>query len=142
MNSNKLYKKLVLKYGINPYKYQYSKNATHMSKGYNEFCGDQINLYIKKNKNIIENVSFLGKSCAISTASTSLMIKLIEKKSIIDIKKIFYIFSNMFIENNINLNFKRDELILKNLIHVKKYPSRVKCVTLPWNILYNSVLKK
>ena len=84
----------------------------------------------------------LGKSCAISTASTSLMIKSINKKSINEIKNIFYIFSNMFIENKTDLEFDKNQYILKNLLYVKEYPSRVKCVTLPWNILYNVLLKK
>jgi NifU-like protein involved in Fe-S cluster formation len=48
MSENKLYKKLILKYGINPYNYHCIKNPTHIGKGYNQFCGDQINLYIKK----------------------------------------------------------------------------------------------
>ena len=92
MSSNKLYKNLILNYGLNPYNYQYSKNSTHIAKGYNEFCGDQINLYISKENNKIKNISFLGKSCAISTASTSLMIKLIRGKSIFEAKKIFFCF--------------------------------------------------
>ena len=142
MNPDKLYKNLILKYGINPYKYFYSKNNTHIGKGYNEFCGDQINLYVTKKKHTISNISFLGKSCAISTASTSLMIKTLEGKSLPEIKKTFFNFSNMFINNNFSSRFSENELILKNLINVKQYPSRVKCVTLPWNILYNMIIRK
>lgn len=142
MSSNYLYKKLILNYGLNPYKYHYSANSTHIAKGYNEFCGDQINLYISKKQDKVKNISFLGKSCAISTASASLMIKLIENKSIFEIKKIFFTFSNMFIDNGFIMSFKKEELILKNMLYVKKYPSRIKCATLPWNILYNIILKK
>lgn len=142
MKNNKIYKNLILKHGINPDNYHYSKYATHIGKGYNEFCGDQINLYVIKNKKCIKNISFLGKSCAISTASTSLMVKLIKGKNIRDIKKFFFIFSNMFIDNNINISFAKRYLDLENLSYVKQYPSRIKCVTLPWNILYNIVIKE
>jgi nitrogen fixation NifU-like protein len=142
MSMNRLYKKLILKYGVNPYNFHYTNDNTHIGKGYNQFCGDQINLYVKMRDDKIDDMSFLGKSCAISTASTSLMIKTIKNKSLYDIKKIYFIFSNMFTSNKLNLNLDNDCFILRNLLYVKKYPSRIKCVTLSWNIMYNMLLKK
>ena len=41
----------------------------------NDSCIDNINLYIKIEDNIIKDIKFSGEACAISTASTSIMIK-------------------------------------------------------------------
>ena len=41
----------------------------------NESCIDNINLFIKFNDNKIEDIKFSGEACAISTASTSIMIQ-------------------------------------------------------------------
>ena len=40
-----------------------------------ESCIDNIDLYIKIEDNIIKDIKFDGEACAISTASTSIMIK-------------------------------------------------------------------
>ena len=114
-----VYKKLILRYGLNPYKYFCISRPTHIAKGYNEFCGDEINLYLRKEKDKIKDVSFLGKSCAISTASSSLMIKAIENKPLEEVKKIFVMFSNMFVANDINIELGRNFLALQKLEHIK-----------------------
>ena len=41
----------------------------------NESCIDNIDLYLKIEDNIITDIKFDGEACAISTASTSIMIK-------------------------------------------------------------------
>ncbi len=41
----------------------------------NESCIDNIDLYVKFNDNIIEDITFMGEACAISISATSIMIK-------------------------------------------------------------------
>ena len=48
----------------------------------NESCIDNINLYIKWNEDVLEDIVFDGEACAVSISSTSIMIKnLIGKKA-------------------------------------------------------------
>ena len=61
--------------------YLHLKNRNFPHEGYqstntrNESCIDNINLYIKWNQEIIEDITFEGEACAISISSTSIMIK-------------------------------------------------------------------
>lgn len=61
--------------------YLHPKNRNFPHEGYqstntrNESCIDNINLYIKWNQEIIEDITFEGEACAISISSTSIMIK-------------------------------------------------------------------
>ena len=49
----------------------------------NESCIDNIDLYVDIKDNIINDIRFNGEACAISTASTSIMLKnIIGKKEI------------------------------------------------------------
>jgi SUF system FeS assembly protein, NifU family len=51
-------------------------------RGHNPSCGDDITLSLKFNGDIIEDVAYEGSGCAISQASTSMMIDLIKGKTI------------------------------------------------------------
>ena len=44
-------------------------------------CGDEITLEVKINGDIIEDLAFSGQGCAISQASTSMMIDLLKEKA-------------------------------------------------------------
>ena len=48
----------------------------------NESCIDNINLYLKIEKDILTDIKFGGEACAISTASTSIMLKNLIGKNI------------------------------------------------------------
>ena len=41
----------------------------------NSSCIDNINLYLKFDKDILTDIKFSGEACAISTSSTSIMLK-------------------------------------------------------------------
>lgn len=48
--------------------------------GHNPNCGDEIEIQVKLNGDIIEDMSFTGHGCAISQASTSIMIDVLKEK--------------------------------------------------------------
>ena len=54
----------------------------------NVSCIDNIDLYIKLNGNLIEEITFDGEACVISISSTSIMSKLLEGKTIDEALKI------------------------------------------------------
>ena len=56
-------------------------NPTDKEHGHNPSCGDDITLEIKMNGDVIEDLSFTGHGCAISQASTSIMIDLLKGKT-------------------------------------------------------------
>ena len=65
------------------------ENATHSHEENNPLCGDIIRIDLHVNdENIIEQVAFQGKGCAISQASTSMLTEMIEGKTLDEAKQI------------------------------------------------------
>ena len=58
------------------------EDADIKERGHNPSCGDDITIEVKLNKGIIEDIGFIGIGCAISTASTSIMIDNVKGKTI------------------------------------------------------------
>ncbi len=63
--------------------------------GHNPKCGDEITLELKLNGDKIEDMAFSGHGCAISQASTSIMIDTLRGKTIEEAKAIIKTFIEM-----------------------------------------------
>jgi nitrogen fixation NifU-like protein len=116
---NQLYSEVIME--------QELKDATHKERGHNPLCGDDITLYLKMNGDIIEDASFTGHGCAISQASTSMMIDLIKGKDKKEALRLVQEFIDMIHKKDVNL----DELGDAQVLHgVSDFPARVKCALL------------
>ena len=71
-----LYNEILTEHNLHPNNKCSLADATHHQHGINPNCGDEITLSLKLNNNIIEDASFQGSGCAISQASTDIMIDL------------------------------------------------------------------
>ena len=90
-------------------------------------CIDNIDIYIKLENNIIEDLKFNGEACVIAISSTALLIKYLIGKDITTAYKIISNYENM-IEG-----IDYDKEILKDLVvfdDIAKQPSRKVCATL------------
>ncbi len=75
--------------------YRYPRNTgkldapTHSHLEHNPLCGDtiQIDLHVDEN-DVIDQIAFEGKGCAISQASASMLTEMIEGKTLDEIKQI------------------------------------------------------
>ncbi len=95
----------------------------------NESCIDNIDIYIDIKDNIIKDIRFNGEACAISTASTSIMLKNIINKSVEDAIKYIDNFMNMVNEKE----YKEEELNEAIAFdEIYKQQNRKTCVTLPY----------
>jgi nitrogen fixation NifU-like protein len=95
----------------------------------NESCIDNIDLQIKINNNIIEDIRFDGEACAISTSATSIMIKLLIGKSIKEALDIINNYENMINESEYNKEIL-EEANAYDEIYMQ--PNRKKCALLPY----------
>ena len=143
MDLKELYKEIILEHGKSPRNFGKCKKYTHKAKGHNPLCGDQVQVYLKLNKEKkVENLSFEGSGCAISIASTSIMTELVKEKSLETAKKIIVDFLNM-IKNTQEISsndLDEDQKIkIMSLSGVKQYPMRVKCATLAWHTLTSAI---
>ena len=119
---------------LDNYKYPTNKDGND-DLGYekinsnNESCIDDIDLFINIDNNVIEDIRFNGEACAVSTASTSIMIKNIIGKTIEEAYKYINNFDNMVNE------LEYDSELLGEAIafdEIYKQQNRKGCVTLPY----------
>jgi len=113
------------------------------SLGHNPNCGDEIKIEVKlsDDKQTIKDMSFSGHGCAISQASTSIMIDTLKGKSISEAKEIIEIYLKMIRREEITKEESKrlgDANIFKNISNM---PARVKCALLAWHTL-EDMLKK
>ena len=92
---NYVYNELIMEHSMNSYNKRKLENADFSCMGHNPNCGDEITLEIKLNGNIIEDMAFSGHGCAISQASTSIMIDTLKGKTIDEAKEIIKTFIEM-----------------------------------------------
>lgn len=131
MNLNELYQEVILDHGRKPRNFRLLPMATHTAEGHNPLCGDQIHLMLSVKDGVIQEATFDGCGCAISTASASLMTEAIKGQKIEDAEILFRQFQEAIVANG-----DTEPLgVLECLIGVKEYPTRVKCATLAWHAL-------
>ena len=104
------------------------ENPNLCEKGHNPSCGDEITLEIKVNGDTIEDLAFSGQGCAISQASTSMMIDLLKGKNKDEALELVDKFIGMIkreIDDEDLLEDLEDAIVLKNISNM---PARVKCL--------------
>ncbi len=87
-------------------------------------------------------MAFSGHGCAISQASTSIMIDTLKGKTIKEAKEIVKTFIEMIkreIKDDEELKILEDAIAFKN---VSNMPARVKCALLAWHTLEKIIEKK
>ena len=140
-NLNDVYNEIIIEHSMNSYNKKTLKNADDSSIGHNPNCGDEITLELKLNGNIIEDMAFSGHGCAISQASTSIMIDTLKGKNIQEAKDIINIFINMIKreeQDEETLKKLEDAICFKNVANM---PARVKCALLAWHTI-DDILNK
>jgi nitrogen fixation NifU-like protein len=135
-----LYQEVILDHGKRPRNLRALSDATCQAHGRNPLCGDQLTVYLKVGHNgLVEDASFVGKGCAISVASASLMTELIRGKTEAHARLLFERFHEMATGKDdvgeIPPELEDDLERLQVLSGVRQYPVRVKCATLAWHTM-------
>ncbi len=116
-------------------------NATVKERGHNPSCGDEITLELAVVDGVIADAAFSGTGCAISQASTDMMIELMRGKTVTEAQKLAELFIAMIhgdITDDAELDALDEVAALKN---ISTMPARVKCATLAWHTLEQSLNK-
>ena len=95
----------------------------------NVSCIDNIDLFIKIEGCIIKDIKFNGEACAISTASTSIMIKNLIGKTTDDALKYIKNFESMLNEEEYDESSLNEAIVFDETY---KQGNRKTCVTLPY----------
>ena len=132
-----LYKNKVLPESENPFHFIDIENEKFGIEAFNPICGDRFELYLRGEDK--KQLFFKGNGCAISKASSSLLCRIVEGKSLAELKVILEMILNS--NNDAGLHLINSEE-LKTLSEMKNFESRQDCVRLSWDALYRYIKVK
>ncbi|MGB3290715.1 MAG: SUF system NifU family Fe-S cluster assembly protein [Burkholderiaceae bacterium] len=131
-----LYQEVIFDHNRHPRNFHAMADANHTADGHNPLCGDQLTVYAKVKDGVVQEASFVGHGCAISTASASLMTEAVKGQSVAEVEALFRDMHAMLTEAQPE---DRDFGKLEVLSGVREFPARVKCATLAWHTLHNAI---
>ena len=93
----------------------------------NESCIDNIDIYVKLNNDLIEDIKFEGEACVIAISSTSILSDMLIGKNINEVDNILKNYYNMIEEKEYDKELLGEACVYDDIY---KQPSRKTCVTL------------
>lgn len=93
-------------------------------------CIDNLDIQLKMNGDLIEDIRYDGEACAICTSSTSIMSELMIGKTKEEALQIVDNYMNMIYEKEYDEDLLEEAIAFKN---THKQANRIKCATLGWN---------
>ncbi|KYG74446.1 nitrogen fixation NifU-like protein [Roseivirga ehrenbergii] len=131
-----LYKTQILVHAKSHFNEGVLEDYTHKLQAYNPVCGDQFDLYLKFEDNIIQNTSFKGYGCAISKASTSVLTKHLLGKTRSEAKALIELFLKVIDPESSESpeSLTSDEELLA-FASAREFPERLTCANLAWKKL-------
>ena len=137
MQLTDLYQEIILDHSKNPKKFGVLDRYTCTAEGNNPMCGDQLTVYVNVKDNIVSDVSYRARGCAISVASASIMSQMIKGKKLEEVNILFDKFHRLCMGEDIEED--EDTETLQALSGVSKFPTRVKCATMSWHAVKEAI---
>ena len=132
--ADNIYNDILIDHNLHPMHLHELSCATCSNAGLNPTCGDQLTLNLSIKDGIIEDGSFTGVGCAISQASTDIMLELIIGRPLDEAKMLCELFDNM-ISGDITDDELEELEEAAALQNISKMPARVNCALLGWKTL-------
>ncbi len=135
---SELYQEVILDHYRRPRNKGILEQPTHTIALNNPLCGDEIDLHLRVEGDVIKEVRFVGRGCSISQAAASMMTQVVKDARIPDA---------LALAGRVSAMMQGDEVAAKDkalgdlraLAGVSKFPIRVKCAMLPWNALQDAL---
>lgn len=123
-----LQRNIILEHYQNPlHRGRTNDNSYQKINNNNVSCIDNIDVYVKVENDIIEDILFDGEACVISISSTSIMTDLLIGKTISEALNIIDNYKKMINEEEYDKEVLKEALVYSD---VSKQPSRINCATL------------
>jgi nitrogen fixation NifU-like protein len=135
MDIAELYQSLILDHNRSPRNNGELAGANRVADGRNPMCGDQLRVWLKVEDDRIADVAFLGKGCAISQASASLMTTSVKGKTRAEAEQIFARFHDLVTGKPLDEPSRAALGKLAAFGGVSRCPARVKCASLSWHAM-------
>ena len=137
MQLTDLYQEIILDHSKNPKNFGVLDRYTCTAEGNNPMCGDQLTVYVNVKDNIVSDVSYRARGCAISVASASIMSQMIKGKTLEEVNILFDKFHRLCMGEDIEED--EDTETLQALSGVSKFPTTVKCATMSWHAVKEAI---
>jgi nitrogen fixation NifU-like protein len=137
MSLDDLYKEVILDHYKSPRNKRALEAATVSLQKNNPLCGDEITIHARIEDGKVVEVAFEGQGCSISQASASMLTESVGGRSIEEASGLATDFRAMMEGRT-----EPDEDELGDLMALKgvvKYPVRIKCAVLGWDVLQDAL---
>lgn len=140
MTLTELYRARILEHNRAPHNHFELADATHSARGLDALCGDDIQIWLKVCNGVVEQFSWSGEACVITTASASMLSDWIVGKTRTDVqqglKQFFDLLENPEVESKHELG------PFHALKPVGRFPSRKRNALLPWKAALEALTTK
>ena len=126
-----LYQEVILDHSKNPCNFGVLEQYTCTAEGNNPMCGDRLTVYVDIKDDVVSDVSFQARGCAISVASASIMSTIIKGKTIEEVNVLFDKFNALCTGQEVEDDDDTERL--RVLSGVSKFTTRVKSATMSWH---------
>ena len=130
---DELYREVILEHFRSPTHSGRIPGAAIRAEGVNPLCGDELTFYLAMEGPRISRVRFEGKGCAISQAASSMLAGALEGKTVADAGRVIGAMKAMMQGEAADASVDLGDL--EALAGVRKFPVRVKCAALSWNVV-------
>jgi len=121
--SEDIYREIILDHYRNPRNKGRISDADVSFHDSNPLCGDEIDIHLRVEDNIVKDIKFEGRGCAISQASASMLTEMVMNKPLTSVKEL-----------------GKDD-VLENIGLVNLGPARIKCALLSLKVLKMSMVE-
>lgn len=137
MGLEDIYKEVILDHYRTPRNKREVTGAQHVCSRNNPLCGDDITVYVNEQGGNIAEVAFTGQGCSISQASASMMTEAVKGRTPADADALAAEVRSMLAGEREPDEERFGDLVA--LQGVAKYPVRVKCAVLAWDVLQEAL---
>jgi nitrogen fixation NifU-like protein len=132
-----LYKEVILDHYKSPRNKRDLRGATASVHKNNPLCGDEITVHVRLDDGRLTEISFEGQGCSISQASASMMTEAVQGLTTAGAGDVASQFRGMM-EGQVDPDEDAfgDLMALKGVV---KYPVRIKCAVLAWDVLQDTL---
>ena len=141
MENRNFYNEILTEHNMHPDFKHDIEDADIVLDGINPSCGDEIQLKLKTDGDIITDGAFVGDGCAISQASTDIMLGMIIGQSKERALEYAAIFMRMIRgeASDEEIDSLEEASALRDISHM---PARVRCAMLGWRTLSEALKDK
>ena len=132
-----IYKEVILDHYKSPRNKRELPGAELKCTANNPLCGDEITVFAHVDDGTVAEVTFQGAGCSISQSSASMMTEAVGGVSVDDARRLAGEFRGMM-----SGDVEPDEQEFGDLVALKgvvKYPIRIKCAVLAWDVLQDAL---